>query len=330
MPGPLPSVPNNFLVQSGNGQVYLSWDLAAAATSYVIQRSTDALNFTSVGSSTGLNFYDTTASTATQYYYKVYASNANGNSNATSSQSITCVTYGQVSLGFIREAAQQRSDMVDSGFVTTQEWNSYINRSYAELYDILVQVYGDEYYMASPLQFTTDGRIPSLYPLPEDFYKLMGVDLTISQSQNGYVTLQKFMFANRNKYLYGNTPSIAYGFQDLRYRIEGSNISMIPQPQSGQIIQLWYVPKPRTLLADSDILDGISGWDEYVIVDVAIKAMQKEESDVSVLMAQKEQLRQRITAAASNRDQGMPESVTDVRGLGGYWNNSGGGPTAGW
>ena len=84
------------------------------------------------------------------------------------------------------------------------------------------------------------------------------------------------------------------------------------------------------MLADSDILDGISGFDEYVIVDAAIKAMQKEESDVSVLMAQKEALKRRIEAAAANRDAGEPESVSDIRGLnGGNWGGPFGGQ-GGW
>jgi hypothetical protein len=330
MPGPLPTTPTNFIVQSGNGQVYLSWDNVVNITSYNILRSTDNVTFTQIANQLGNSYYDTSAVVGTLYYYEVQSVNANGTSYPTAPYSVTCVNYGQVSLGQVRQASKQRADMINSDFVTTQEWNSYINHSYTELYDILVQVYGDDYYVASPYQFTTDGRVPSLYPLPDDLYKLTGVDLALSQAQNGYLTLKKFSFANRNKYIYGNTPVSFYGFIDMRYRLVGSNIELIPQPSANQQIRLWYIPRPTVLLADSDILDGISGWDEYVIVDAAIKALQKEESDVSVLLAQKAALRQRIEAAASNRDAGMPEQVTDVQGLSGYWNVWGGGPTAGW
>jgi hypothetical protein len=173
--------------------------------------------------------------------------------------------------------------------------------------------------MATPFVFQTDGRSPGLYPLPPDFYKLMGIDLglgtqTPSQSgPNGWLTLKKFAFASRNRHIFGNVPVSFVGLLSLRYRLEGSYVEFIPQPASNQTIRLRYIPRPVTLLADSDILDGVSGWDEYVIVDAAIKAMQKEESDVTILMARKEALLRRIEAAASNRDAGEPEVVSDVR-----------------
>ena len=103
------------------------------------------------------------------------------------------------------------------------------------------------------------------------------------------------------------------GIIDVRYRIVDGNINFIPQPQSGQSVRLWYVPRLRQLVLDTDIADGVNGWLEYVIVDAAIKALQKEESDVSVLMAQKAGLLERIKAAGSNRDAGMPETISRVR-----------------
>jgi hypothetical protein len=315
MAGPLPSVPNNFLVQVGNGQVYLNWSPVVSSTAYYVLRSTDSINFSQIATVTGAQYYDVPPSSGV-YYYQVKAASSAGVSNPTAYQSVTPVQYGQVSLGQVRLAAQQRADMVNNNFVTIQEWNSYISKSYAELYDILVQVYGDEYEVGPPYQFTTDGRVPALYPLPTNFYKILGVDAGISNAQNAYLTLKKFPFASRNKYIYGNTPVSFLGFLQLKYRIVGNNIMLLPQPSTNQLVQLWIIPRPSVLMADSDILDGISGWDEYVIVDAAIKAMQKEESDVSVLMAQKADLRRRIEAAASNRDAGMPEAVTDVRGLG--------------
>lgn len=330
MPGPLPLTPSNFLVQSGNGSAYLSWDNVVSAVSYDIARSADNVTFSVIANQAANTYYDTSAAVGTLYYYKVRAVNVNGNGSYTSAQVVTIVDYGEVSLGQIRLAAQQRADQVNGNFVTKQEWNSYINHSYQELYDLLVSVYADDYHVATPYTFVTDGRVPSLYSLPPDMYKLLGVDLTVSTATNGYLTLKKFSFADRNKYLYGNTPVSFYGFIDMRYRIVGSNLELVPQPTSNQQIQLWYVPKPTVLLADSDILDGISGWDEYVIVDTAIKAMQKEESDCSVLLLQKEALKKRIEGMAANRDAGMSETVTDVRGISGYFNVFGNGPSGGF
>lgn len=323
MAGSLPNVPNNFLVQPGNGLVYLQWDVSVGATSYNVLRSTDSVTYSTISSPTVTVYSDTTAVLGTLYYYQVQAVNANGTSNSSAAQSVTPVNVGIVSLGQVRLSAQQRADMVNSDFVTKQEWNSYINHSYTELYDMLVQTYGDEYFVSST-GITTDGRVSGQYSLPTNCYKLMGVDLGISPNSNGYISLKKFTFSARNQYLWGNAPVSGLGNIDLRYRMVGANIQFSPYPQANQTIKLWYVPRPSTLLSDSDTLDSVSGWDEYVVVDAAIKGMQKEESDVSVLMAQKEALRQRIVSAAANRDAGMPEKVTDVRGDGFYGGFDGG------
>lgn len=322
----IPNVPTSFLAQPGNGSVYLQWYPAAGATQYNILRSTNGIDFSSIGtlaSSSFTSFYDNTASLGQLYFYSVNSQNTDGTSNNAASQSITPVNQGRVSLGQIRLYAQQRADMVNSDYITTQEWNTYINHSYNELYDMLVQVYGDEYFVSSTA-FQTDGRVPGNYPLPANIYKLMGVDLGVSPTNFAWITLRKFPFIQRNRYLYGNMPATVFPCgTNLKYRMVGSNIELIPNPQANQTVQLWYVPRPLTLLADSDILDAVSGWDEVIVVDAAIKALNKEESDVSVLMAQKQALIQRIQSAASNRDQGMPEVVSDVNPVNGFLGRNG-------
>ena len=49
-----------------------------------------------------------------------------------------------------------------------------------------------------------------------------------------------------------------------------------------------------------------------VIVDCAIKMLNKEESDVSVLLAEKQLLKRRIEEVANNRDAGQAESISDI------------------
>jgi hypothetical protein len=216
---------------------------------------------------------------------------------------------------------------VNSTFVTTQEWNSYITQSYFELYDLLVQKYGNDYFVAPITQFLTTSA--SLYPLPDGvtsfldasgtpfiakpFYKLLGVDLSLNAGNNAYITLHRFNFMDRNNYVYPQLTANALGVSGMRYRLLGNNLEFIPTPTAGQLIRLFYVPRLAVPLQDTDLLDGVSGWTEYVIVDAAIKAMQKEESDVSVLAAQKMALIQRIEAAAENRDAGEPSTITNVR-----------------
>jgi fibronectin type 3 domain-containing protein len=320
----IPSIPSNFNIQQGNGEVFLSWSIVAGATSYSIQRSTDGVTFSVLNTSAVNSYLDSTATVGTLYYYKVASVNTDGTSSYTNAQSIVPTLTGDLSLGQIRLMAQQRADMVNSNFVKMTEWNTYINQSYFELYDLLTTIYED-YFIHAPYIFQTTGG--AQYDLPDDFYKLLGVDCGLANNVNAWATLKKFPFAKRNEYVYPQISTTLLGIFDLRYRVMGNTLYFIPTPASGQFIRVWYVPKMTQLLQDTDILTGISGWSEYVIVDAAIKAMQKEESDVSVLGAQKMMLIKRIEAAGANRDQGMADTIADTRSnidsMGGNpWNGS--------
>lgn len=217
-------------------------------------------------------------------------------------------------------ASRQRADMVPNGytpaltgngfFVTEPELISYINQSLFELYDLLISCFGANYYVkAPPYSFVTDGTNEQ-FALPADFYKLLGVDLLLASAPDARVGLRQFEFKDRNRYTAPNSQAF-YGRTNLRYRLNGSNLWLTPMPTGGQTMQVWYVPKMVTLANLSDTSDGVSGWTEYIICDAAIKCLQKEESDVSVLMAEKAALIQRIQAMADSRDIGSPHTVSD-------------------
>jgi hypothetical protein len=212
-----------------------------------------------------------------------------------------------VSLLQLKERSRQRADMESSDFVSDSELTSYINSSLAELYDLLVAAYGEDYFLADPFSITT-AVSTSDYALPEDFYKLKGVDCKISG--NEWYSLRPFNFNERNR-----NADVVWGLvggPNIRYRIMGSKIKFSPLPDGQYPIQLWYVPLAPTLVDDADEFNDVNKFSEYVVVDAAIKMLQKEESDVSVLMAQKEALKRRLEVMAENRDAGQPESVSDI------------------
>lgn len=336
---PVPGVPTNYYLQQGNGEAYLSWDITPTALSYSVQRSLDGVTYSVVGTPSVNNYLDTVVTVGVQYYYQVAGVNGSGTGTYTAAQSTVPTLPGQSTLGSLRLQAQQRADLVNSNFVTLPEWNTYINQSFYELYDLLITVYED-YYVAPRLTFATTGT-QYQYDLPNGInynsapalYKLYGVDLGLDTSQNAFVTLKKFDFIQRNQYVFPQLTSTYLGVFNLRYRMVGNKIMFIPTPSSNQIIGLWYYPRLTTLLKDTDICETISGWDEYIIVDAAIKAMQKEESDVSALMAQKQALLVRIQDSAMNRDVGQPDTISDTKSWSTRWgaDPSGGmGPFGGW
>lgn len=308
----IPAVPRNLEIQQAGGNVLLTWDITTGATSYAIERSTDGVTFSALSTSAVNLYQDTSGTVGTLYYYKVASVNADGTSSYSSAVSITPSNTGDLSLGEVRLMSQQRADRVNSNFVTKAEWNNNIRQSYFELYDLLVTVYED--YFSELYTFTTDGTT-NRYSLPTDFYKLLGVDCGVGPSANAYVSVKKFDFIARNSYVYPNITSSYLGVFNLQYRLNGDKIMFIPTPSAGQSIRLWYIVKRAEPLLDTDILSGISGWTEYVITDAAIKALQKEESDVSVLMAQKMALKQRIEESAMNRDVGQADTISNTRSI---------------
>jgi hypothetical protein len=351
----IPGTPNNFYVQTANRVNLVSWNQSPGATSYIIQSSLDNVTYITLatisGSPLATSYTDTTAVSGVQIWYQVAASNLSGTSSYTQPQSTVPTQTGEMSLGQIRLAAQQTADRVNSNFVTMPEWNSFINLAMFELYDLLITVYED-YYVAPPIQFVTNGS-QYLYPLPDGqltfiqannpsqtfvpppYYKLLGIDLAIQNVNNGYVTLNKFNFIDRNRFIYPNSSSTIYGVFNMQYRIMDNNIYFIPTPSMNQAIRVWYIPRLQELLADTDTTTtGISGWLRYVIARAAKYALDKEESDTSRLVEEIAFLKTRIEESAANRDAGQPDKISDTRSgngggwgdnNGGYWNGTSGG-----
>jgi hypothetical protein len=206
----------------------------------------------------------------------------------------------------MRERVRARADMKNSSFVEDDELTQYINSSYQELYDLLVASFED-YYTATPLSINiTSGNS---FDLPVDFYKLRGVDGKLDN--NNFFTLQPFNFAERNVNRQG-LGIINSNIWYTQYRIVGNKILITPEDNATGNYRLWYIPRCPILVSDIDTLDGINGWEEYVVVDAARKCLAKEESDTSGLVQDKEMLRKRIEAMAARRDAGMPKTITDV------------------
>lgn len=320
--------PSGFIVQSAQGVVILNWNFAPIATTYYINRSTDGVTFSAIGQTSALQFVDSTAVLNTIYFYTIQGATNTASSIPTYALTAQSLKPGQTTLGNMRLEVQQRSDLVNSFNITTQEWNSMISQSYKELYDILIQKFGNDYYIQIPYTWQTTGTIDPIYQaqvfaLPNDFYKSMRVEVALNPSDpNSWITLKKFEAIQANLWNYPNVYTF-YGITNLRYRIWGSNLQIVPISQAGQTIRMWYSPRPNQLINDADIIDGISGYEEYIIADTAIKALVKQESieQAQAFSLQKDALMKRIEQAAENRDVGTPETVSDSRRANFSWND---------
>lgn len=317
--------PAGFQIVSAENQVALSWTASPLAIIYYISRSMDGVTFVELGTTTTLGYIDTTGIVDQVYYYYVQAGDGTSASPATATLTAIALSPGQTTVGNVILECQQRANKEGSQFYTQQELISMVNQSYKELYDLLVTAFGDDYYVATPYTYTT-GQNQQLYPLPSDFYKLLLCEVALNpQDPNSYVTLKQFNFIQKNLYNYPNQYTM-YGITNLRYRLNGSNLMLVPQTQGNQTIRIWYIPRPNQLINPTDILDGIAGWEEYVVADTCIKMLAKEESDVSVFASQKMMMTKRIEDMSKNRNVGEPQTVSDAK----YRNFSWGNGDEGW
>jgi len=215
-----------------------------------------------------------------------------------------------VTLGDLRSEARERANMTGSGFIKNPVWNGWINKSIQRLYNILVRSFGEDYYFKEADISIVSGT--EEYDLPTDFYKLLGVDLKIGTKRQDRIGIEKFLWKDRNRYSYRPGGFVGRSF---RYRMMGGSIIFVPEPTGANTVTLSYIRTATDLVVDSDSFDGINGFEEWVILDVAIKARIKEESDVSDLVLERNIIREEIKSDAKARDRGEGNRVSDVNGF---------------
>lgn len=208
----------------------------------------------------------------------------------------------------IRTQVRQVAGMEQSQFCTDAELNNYINNAYARLYDLLTEKFADDYFQETDSISLVAGT--ESYDLPDDFYKLTAVDIVISSTQKKRVKRYTNMERNRFDTYSGYINS--YGFPSLRYKLSGDQITFKPVPNGAQNIELTYIPVYTTLSDDGDTLDGVNGYEQLIILDAAIMAKIKEETDVTELRYERDKILMSIEAAAENRDANEPQRVNDA------------------
>lgn len=152
------------------------------------------------------------------------------------------LSIGEVTLGQLVLQARQRADMVRSEFLSASEWRVNVNNSLKEVYSEEVQRWSSDYHVNEPYQFITTGDT-EVFDLPDNFWKLLGVDLVVAASPpNNLITIPRFNFGERNKYVGANSTSW-FGRQFMAYRLRGNQLWLRPLPAGGQTINVWYIPK---------------------------------------------------------------------------------------
>jgi hypothetical protein len=112
----------------------LDWNAATAASSYIIQRSTDGLNFTAIGTATGTSYVDASLTNSSTYHYKVRAVNALGESTDTQAVSVVPGGLNCISINFqggspTNGTPPSMEVSESAGYVSANHWNTLAGAS---------------------------------------------------------------------------------------------------------------------------------------------------------------------------------------------------------
>lgn len=211
-----------------------------------------------------------------------------------------------ITLQTLIDEAKSRVDMINSDFVSEAEWKSFINKGLGDLFDLLVANYGDDYF-AKVTPSTAIVAKAGETALPDDFYKLIGIDVLYNGS---WRPMNSFQFAEAYLANFGIDP---------RYCLQADKLLFRPENHSAMSIKITYVPEFTKLALLTDTFNFKSSWDDFVILKAALKARDKEEGDVTVLAAELAQAQSNIIKMAPNRDANRPKRIIDVESVSSLW-----------
>lgn len=239
-------------------------------------------------------------------------------------------------LSELRTLVTQRADLaLNDQFITTAEVNGLINRAISKLWDLALENPGQMFIPPQDFSFTAPTTAPNVYSLA-GAYKVTGVELWADAQGSMRVPLQPAMPDEVPGLM--STSNIASTLFGGRYRVSGGLgltstsglvLMLYPPAQANQTVVVHYVPPAPILVNDSTPVTFPNGWEDYVVIDAAIKCIAKEEGDTRELQRQRDELGEAIKSASSSLDRGEPERVQDVV-TSGYGYDGWGGWGGGW
>lgn len=201
----------------------------------------------------------------------------------------------------IRDRFELYSDQVADSVLTT-----WINEANQKLAGILLK-FNDNWSLSEDTQNIVAGT--KSYSLPADCWRVLRVDVKDSSDQ--FITMEPYAISEETALDYNNV----VGVGQYRYLVSGSNIRMSPLPTYSITngLRVLYNANPALLVDDTDTLDGVSGFENYIILECGIKANQRfATDDYQSLIVERSDMEKFIKSLANSKDTGNPSRVRDA------------------
>ena len=202
-------------------------------------------------------------------------------------------------MGALITSCKQQVDLENHPVIASTEWRSLISRAYGELFTIVANS-GLRYFETSA-NVVSDGT--NVLAEMSNHFETVTLAYLAQASPARYIDLREAM-AQEEAMLSGQTGSYARYFS-----IVDDEILLFPTPPTGQTYRMRYVPQPPDLsgYADDACVDVVTpDGHEFLIWNVAVKAMAKTEADARLAQSEREQARARFTEAIQLRALNAP------------------------
>lgn len=209
------------------------------------------------------------------------------------------MALGSRSLSDLVEQVRQRSDMEHSEFVSDSEIATYVQASWGELYDLIISECGPQHFVAFDV-YTQGTDDPAV-----DYYKVIEVNV---KDEGRWIPVQPRNFPGLDR----GDGKVAHSLRAVEYTVTSDasrvrSITFLPSLPDGTEVMVTYVPLPWSIdNTASGVLQGFSGWEEYVVCDAAAKCLEKEESNAQHLYMRTAKAQERVLhhARTMNYDSG--------------------------
>lgn len=150
--------------------------------------------------------------------------------------------------------------------ITAAQKNDALNAGYAKFYDFLIDNGLPDYFVKQvTIPVTAGTQAYALATYATDFYKLRRVCVDLGSNQ-----------------LRPLEPLNEWYIQSYR------------PPQAGASIKLDYIPCAPVLVADADIVDGVNGWEELLIVYALLDIKYRKDDAPGWLVQKQKEIEARI------------------------------------
>ncbi len=214
------------------------------------------------------------------------------------------------------EGADDRHDQADV--------DRDLNAGAAEFWDEFIAANGAGAVQADePFEITTLANTVT-YDLPEDYYILVqvrvdgdtGGPLTPFDDHEEAELRQSGWTGLPTHYQIRRSVQMDDGNANTTTGTARQVIDLLPAPAADRTVLVKYAPHAPELTEESDVLDGLNGWEDYAIKFAAREIASRDDEDALYAKLDKRlgEMRARIHRMAPKRDQHQARRVRDVRG----------------